>query len=108
MIAVGAAGRVAGRDTYDDFDHFGGGSPHPAARLVVLGHRDAPEITDRQILLTTGIEDAIAVARKLADGKDVGLMGGGVLAAAIEAGLVDDVVVHRGALTSRERGARKA
>lgn len=86
---------VAGRNTYEDSDHFGGGSPHPAARLVVLSHRPAPEITERQTLVTTGIEDAIAAARELAGGKDVGLMGGGVLTEALKAGLVDEIVLHQ-------------
>ncbi|MFI9386492.1 dihydrofolate reductase family protein [Kutzneria sp. NPDC052558] len=86
---------VAGRNTFEDSDHFGGGGPHPDARLVVLSHRPAPEITDRQILVTTGIEDAIATAQEVAGGKDVGLMGGGVVTAAIAAGLVDEVVLHQ-------------
>ncbi|RVX46221.1 dihydrofolate reductase [Nonomuraea polychroma] len=90
---VGAV--VAGRNTYEDSDHFGGGSPHPAARLFVLSHRAAPEMTERQTLVTTGIEDAVAAARQAADGKDVGLMGGGVLAAALEADLVDEVILHQ-------------
>jgi len=86
---------VAGRATYEHSSHFGGGSPHPAAELVVLSHRQAPEITERQTLVTTGIEDAIATARKLADGKDVGIMGGGVATEALKAGLVDEVVLHQ-------------
>ncbi len=86
---------VAGRNTYEDSDHFGGGSPHPTARLFVLSHRPAPEMTDRQTLVTTGIEDAIAMARKAAGGKDVGLMGGGVVTEALKAGLVDEVVLHQ-------------
>jgi dihydrofolate reductase len=90
---VGAV--VAGRNTYEDSDHFGGGSPHPTARLVVLSHRPAPEITERQTLVTTSIQDAIAAARKVADGKDVGLMGGGVATEALTAGLVDEVVLHQ-------------
>ncbi|MFI6323383.1 dihydrofolate reductase family protein [Nonomuraea sp. NPDC050556] len=90
---VGAV--VAGRNTYEDSEHFGGGSPHPAAKLVVLSHRAAPEITERQTLVTTGIADAIAAAREAADGKDVGLMGGGVVTAALEAGLVDEVILHQ-------------
>ncbi|MEU8150163.1 dihydrofolate reductase family protein [Nonomuraea sp. NPDC048901] len=95
-ILAGRVGAiVAGRNTYDDSDHFGGGSPHPAAPLILLSHRPAPEITERQTLITTGIQDAIAVARQFADGKDVGLMGGGVLAAALEAGLVDEVILHQ-------------
>ncbi|MFG1966314.1 dihydrofolate reductase family protein [Nonomuraea sp. NPDC049028] len=95
-ILAGRVGAiVAGRNTYEDSDHFGGGSPHPAAPLILLSHRPAPEITERQTLITTGIQDAIAVARQFADGKDVGLMGGGVLAAALEAGLVDEVILHQ-------------
>ncbi|MEU6782188.1 dihydrofolate reductase family protein [Nonomuraea angiospora] len=90
---VGAV--VAGRNTYEDSDQFGGGSPHPKARLVVLSHRAAPEMTERQTLITTGIEDAIAAAREAADGKDVGLMGGGATTAALKAGLVDEVILHQ-------------
>ncbi|MFC0434882.1 dihydrofolate reductase family protein [Kutzneria buriramensis] len=86
---------VAGRNTYEDSDHFGGGSPHPAAHLVVLSHRPAPEISERQTLVTTGIEDAVAAARKAGAGKDVGLMGGGVVTSALRAGLVDELVLHQ-------------
>jgi dihydrofolate reductase len=90
---VGAV--VAGRNTYEDSDHFGGGSPHPTARLFVLSHRPAPEMTERQTLVTTGIEDAVAAARDAAGDKDVGLMGGGVATEALKAGLVDEVVLHQ-------------
>jgi dihydrofolate reductase len=90
---VGAV--VAGRNTYEDSGHFGGGSPHPTAPLFVLSHRPAPELTERQTLVTTGIEDAIAAAREAAGARDVGLMGGGVVTAALAAGLVDEVVLHQ-------------
>jgi dihydrofolate reductase len=90
---VGAV--VAGRNTYEDSDHLGGGSPHPTARLFVLSHRPAPEMTERQTLVTTGIEDAVAAAREAAGDKDVGLMGGGVATEALKAGLVDEVVLHQ-------------
>ncbi|MEU5727134.1 dihydrofolate reductase family protein [Micromonospora sp. NPDC047738] len=90
---VGAV--VAGRNTYEDSDHFGGGSPHPTARLFVLSHRPAPEISERQTLVTTGIEDAVAAAREAAGDKDVGLMGGGVVTEALIAGLVDEMVLHQ-------------
>ncbi|MGW4406440.1 dihydrofolate reductase family protein [Nonomuraea sp. NPDC004702] len=94
-LAARVGAIVAGRRTYDDSDHFGGGSPHPGARLVVLSHRPAPEITGRQTLVTTGVHDAIAAARQAAGGKDVGLMGGGVVTEALRAGLVDEVVLHQ-------------
>ncbi|MET7459818.1 dihydrofolate reductase family protein [Nonomuraea sp. NPDC005501] len=90
---VGAV--VAGRNTYEDSDHFGGGSPHPTAPLFVLSHRPAPQISQSQTLVTTGIEDAVAAARAAAGGKDVGLMGGGVLASALAADLVDEVILHQ-------------
>ncbi|MDQ7806346.1 dihydrofolate reductase family protein [Amycolatopsis sp. A133] len=85
---------VAGRNTYEDSEHFGGGSPHPDAPLFLVSHRPAPELTERQTLVGT-IEDAIAAAREAAGGKDVGLMGGGVLTSALQAGLVDEVVLHQ-------------
>jgi dihydrofolate reductase len=90
---VGAV--VAGRNTYEDSDHFGGGGPHPTARLFVISHRPAPEMTERQTLVTTGIEDAVAAAREAAGDKDVGLMGGGVVTEALQAGLVDEVILHQ-------------
>ncbi|MFJ7211867.1 dihydrofolate reductase family protein [Amycolatopsis sp. NPDC098790] len=85
---------VAGRNTYEDSDHFGGGSPHPGAPLFLLSHRPAPELTPRQTLVGD-IKEAIEAAREAAGGKDVGLMGGGVLTSALAAGLVDEVVLHQ-------------
>jgi dihydrofolate reductase len=90
---VGAV--VAGRNTYEDSDGFAGGSPHPTARLFVLSRRPVPEISERQTLVTTGIRDAVAAAREAAGGKDVGLMGGGVVTEALKAGLVDEVILHQ-------------
>ena len=93
------AGRVgaslAGRNTYDDSGWINGGTPHPDAPLVVLTHRPVPGTRDRQTVVTTGIEDAVAVAREAAGEKDVALMGGGVTTAALAAGLVDEVVLHQ-------------
>ena len=91
---VGAV--VAGRNTYEDSDGFGGsGGPHPTAPLFVLSRRPAPDKSERQTFVATGVEDAIAAARETAGGMDVGLMGGGVLTEALEAGLVDEVILHQ-------------
>jgi dihydrofolate reductase len=93
---AGRAGAViAGRNTYEDSEHFGGGSPHATAPLVLLSHRPAPQVTPQQTLVTTGIEDAIVAAREIAGEKDVALMGGGVVTSALEAGLLDEVVLHQ-------------
>ena len=90
---VGAS--LAGRTTYDDSGWDQGGAPHPTAPLVVLSHRPLPASHERQTLVTTGIQDAVAVARQLAGDGDVALMGGGVTTAALAAGLVDEVVLHQ-------------
>ena len=71
-----------------------GGTPHPSAPLVVLSHRPVPATNDRQTLVTTGIEAAVAAARVAAGDKDVALMGG-VATAALAAGLVDEVILHQ-------------
>lgn len=89
---VGAV--VVGRNTYEDSGRFGGGSPHPSAPMVLVSNRPAPEITEQQTLVTN-IEDGIRAALKIADGKDVGLMGGGVITSALRAGLVDEIVLHQ-------------
>jgi dihydrofolate reductase len=92
------AGRVgatlAGRNTYDDSGWAGGGTPHPTAPLFVVSHRPMAE-RERQTLVSTGIEDAVAAARKAAGDRDVALMGGGVTTAALAAGLVDEVILHQ-------------
>ena len=66
----------------------------PSAPLVVLSHGEVPERSEQQTLAHT-IEEAIAKARELAGGKDVGLMGGGVVTSALVAGLLDEIVLHQ-------------
>ncbi|WP_433377081.1 dihydrofolate reductase family protein [Actinoplanes sp. CA-142083] len=86
---------LVGRNTYDDSGWIDGGAPHPTAPLILLTHRPVPGVRDRQTVITTGIEDAVAAAREAAGGKDVALMGGGVVTAALAAGLVDDLILHQ-------------
>ncbi|EAQ00925.1 hypothetical protein JNB_12139 [Janibacter sp. HTCC2649] len=90
---VGAS--LAGRKTYEDSERFGGGGPHPTAPLVVVSHRPIPEASSAQTVITTGIEDAVAAAKKVAGDKGVALMGGGVVTTALAAGLVDELVLHQ-------------
>lgn len=89
---VGAS--LAGRNTYDDSGWGEGGAPHPYAPLVVLSHRPLPARHERQMLVTTSIEDAVAIARELAGDQDVALMGV-VVTAALQAGLVDELILHQ-------------
>ncbi len=94
-IAARVGATVSGRTTYEHSSHWGGGGPHPTAPLFVLSHRPAPEISDKQTLITTGVEDAIKAAALVAGDKDVAIMGGGALTSALEAGLVDEVILHQ-------------
>lgn len=93
-LAARVGALVAGRKTYEDSERFGGGSPVPNTRVVVLSHTPVPSLSDQQTPATT-VESAVAAARDLAGSRDVGLMGGGVLASALEAGLVDEIVLHQ-------------
>ena len=54
-----------------------------------VGHVDA------QVFISTGIADAVSAARQAAAGKDVCLMGSGMVAAALDAGLLDEVTLHQ-------------
>ncbi|MCP2341514.1 dihydrofolate reductase family protein [Actinomadura rupiterrae] len=94
-LAARIGATLCGRNTYDDSGWDGGGTPHPDAPLVVLSHRPAPQDHARQTFVSTGIKDALAVARDLAGGRDVALMGGSVTTEALAAGLVDEVVLHQ-------------
>ena len=95
----GFAGRtgavVAGRNTYDDSNGWGGGSPHPTAPLFVVSHRPAPPEATPAQTFATSLEEAFAAARAAAGDLHVTLMGGGVLTAALSAGLVDEFIVHQ-------------
>jgi len=51
--------------------------------------------SDGQVFITTGIADAVSAARQAAAGKDVALMGSGMVAAALQAGLLDEVILHQ-------------
>jgi len=93
---VGAV--VAGRKAYDDSGGWEGAGPHPVAPLFVLSHRPPPAppvSSDAQTFISGEIADAIGAARKAAAEKDVCLMGSVVIAAALEAGLVDEVILHQ-------------
>lgn len=88
---------IIGRTTYDHSNGWDGGGPHPTAPPFILSHRPPPArlAAARQTFVSTGIEDAIAQARRAAGDKDVALMGSGVLNAALRAGLLDEAIVHQ-------------
>ena len=95
LASLGAV--VAGRITYDT-SGWGANGPTGARRVptVVLTH-DAPASCPADgvyTFVTAGIETAVAAAREIADGKHVSIMGGpGIGCQALDAGLVDEIVV---------------
>jgi dihydrofolate reductase len=88
---------ITGRRTYDIANGWEGNGPAPGIPLVVLTHSvpdDVPSGPIPYTFVTTGIEDAVAAARELADGKDVALMGSAPVQQALAAGLMDQIVLH--------------
>ncbi len=96
MARTGAI--VAGRRGFDQ------GSPaddpqraayggHWSGPIFVLTHRAAPP-AEGITFLDTDIGSAVAIARQAAGGKDVGLFGADIARQAVQAGLLDDLIVH--------------
>jgi dihydrofolate reductase len=82
---------VVGRHLYDMTQAWGGTHPM-GCPVVVLTHEapaDAP--SDQFHYVTGGIEEAVATASRLADGKEVGLNAGQMARQALAAGLLDEV-----------------
>lgn len=82
---------VVGRYLYDFTQGWGGTHPM-ACPVVVLTHEPPAEASSDQFhFVTSGIEEAIATASQLAEGKDVGLNAGQIARQALAAGLLDEV-----------------
>ena len=91
MEDVGAL--LIGRRTYDVVAGFEGDWPYGERPVFVATHRAlAPKV--RTVLSLNGtIEAMIHTARSAAGGKDLYLDGGNLIRQALDAGLVDDLVV---------------
>ena len=95
QVAARVGAVIAGRKTYDDSNGWDGDGPHPTAPLFVLSHRPAPPGASRQTFVESGISDAIGAATHAATDRDVALVGSEVVTAALQAGLVDEVIIHQ-------------
>jgi dihydrofolate reductase len=88
---------VSGRRTYDISNAWNGSGPLPGAALFVLTHSapaSVPESDPPYTFVTSGIEDAVDHARTAASEKDVSLMGSSAVRQALQAGLLDELVLH--------------
>ncbi|GAA1999862.1 dihydrofolate reductase family protein [Catenulispora subtropica] len=94
IASTGAA--LAGRNSYDSGANagqkvYGGALKGP---VFVLTH-NPPEAGDPDVTFLTGdVADAVATAKKAADGKNVVLIGGILGKECLAAGLVDEILIH--------------
>ena len=95
------AGKFGHPGWHEDPDWKGAWGPNPPFHtpVFVLTHHTRPSIEMQGATTFHFIDaspaEALATAREAADGKDVGLMGGGVVTEALKAGLVDEVILHQ-------------
>jgi dihydrofolate reductase len=82
---------VMGRRTYEISEKMGGGPPHPGINVYVIS-RTLKKVKSKDVQLIS--EDAADFVRKLKKekGKDICIMGGGILARSLfEADLIDEI-----------------
>ncbi|MFC0108546.1 dihydrofolate reductase family protein [Kibdelosporangium aridum] len=91
MIASTGA-LVVGRFLYDQTNAWNGQHPMQCP-VVVLTHNPPEQHSEHFVFVTEGIEAAVAKAKELAGGKDVGLNSGTITRQALQAGLVDEIEV---------------
>jgi dihydrofolate reductase len=88
---------IAGRRTYDITNGWGGNGPLPGVPLLVLTHHappTAPRAAIPYVFVTNGIASAIEQALQAAargGGRNLMLMGGQTIRAALSAGLLDEI-----------------
>jgi dihydrofolate reductase len=87
---------LAGRRTVEQVDHWGGN--HHGMPIVVPSHRPpGPTVANYPLVtyVSDGIEAAMALAFKLADGKDVAVHGAYTAQKALEAGVLDELQIDQ-------------
>lgn len=87
---------VWGRRTFDGSHGRGGLEPFgPRMKHIVLTHRPAPQAADPRVEFSAGPAAELARRLRSEGGQDVWLMGGAGLAASfLDAGALDEMVVH--------------
>ena len=84
---------VAGRQTYEASDRWGGQNPWGLPFFIVT-HRPEEEPEGGAFTFVAGVEEAVDQAGEAAADKDVHVMGGAdIIRQALEAGLVDELTI---------------
>jgi dihydrofolate reductase len=95
MMANGAA--VVGRNFYDITQGWGGNHPVHGLHCFVVTHRlpgNVPRGETKFTFVTDGVESAVRQARASAGNKPVGVAGANVAQQALNAGVVDELMIH--------------
>ena len=91
MADVGAL--LMGRRTYDAVAGFGGDWPYGDRPVLVATHRPIDAAVDSVRAVSGDIGQLVAQARDAAQGKTVYLDGGNLIRQALDAGLIDELIV---------------
>jgi dihydrofolate reductase len=91
MREVGAL--LMGRSTYDVVAGFGGDWPYGKRPVLVATHRPLVPVAPEVRAVHGDISTVVALAREAAGDKDVYIDGGKLIRQAMDAGLIDDLVV---------------
>ena len=84
---------LMGRRTYDVVMGFDVPWPYGETPVLVATTRPLPDTNPTVRPVTGDVADMVAEAKRVADGKDVYLDGGELIRSALEAGVVDEMIV---------------
>jgi dihydrofolate reductase len=100
---------VAGRRTYDITGGWGGSHPFPGVPVFVVSSgvpKKVPEGSTPFTFVSGGIKSAVGKGKKTAGKKNVYIPGGAAIAQpCLNAGLLDEIMIHPGARASWRRGS---
>ncbi len=91
ISSVGAL--LMGRRTYDVVKSFGGEWPYGSRPVLIATHREIVDAPEHVSAVDGDIESMVAAAKKAADGKHVYLDGGNLIRQALDANLIDELIV---------------
>ncbi len=91
MSDVGAV--LMGRRTYDAAAGFGGASPYGDRPVLVATHRVLDSVAPNVQPVAGDISEMVAAAREAAGDEDVNIDGGDLIRQAMDASLVDELIV---------------
>ncbi|MFI5801692.1 dihydrofolate reductase family protein [Streptomyces sp. NPDC051561] len=93
MTATGAM--LVGRGTYDVAQGMATeGTPYDGGAQFVLTHRPPEQPDPHVTFLTCDIEEAVAIARGAAGGRNLEILGADLAAQCLRRGLVDEILVY--------------